>query len=108
MTKQNFHTNYPDNNGFFGQYGGQFIPPQLKPAMDEVLKAYEDAKKHYADLKQKEATYASELAVVSLFKEAPVDQPPSVKKDIPVVPAPAPEATPESSSDGVLEETHAY
>jgi len=71
-------------------------------------KAYEDAKKHYADLKQKEATYASELAVVSLFKEAPVDQPPSVKKDIPVVPAPAPEATPESSSDGVLEETHAY
>ena len=56
MTKQNFHTNYPDNNGFFGQYGGQFIPPQLKPAMDEVLKAYEDAKndpsfqKEYEDL----------------------------------------------------------
>ena len=56
MTKQNFHTNYPDNNGFFGQYGGQFIPPQLKPAMDEVLKAYEEAKndpsfqKEYDDL----------------------------------------------------------
>jgi tryptophan synthase beta chain len=56
MTKQNFHTNYPDNNGFFGQYGGQFIPPQLKPAMDEVLQAYEEAKndpsfqKEYDDL----------------------------------------------------------
>lgn len=25
----------PNEDGFFGQYGGQFIPPHLKEAMDE-------------------------------------------------------------------------
>lgn len=31
----------PDENGFFGRYGGQFIPPHLKEAMDEINQAYE-------------------------------------------------------------------
>lgn len=71
-------------------------------------KAYEDAKKHYAELKQKDATFASELAVVSLFKEASIGQIQSGTKDIPVVsvppPASAPEAIPEATSEGMLEE----
>ena len=37
--------NQPDKKGFFGEYGGQFVPPELKTALDEVAKAYEEAKK---------------------------------------------------------------
>lgn len=32
----------PDNQGFFGEYGGQSIPPELKAIMDEINQAYED------------------------------------------------------------------
>jgi tryptophan synthase beta chain len=32
----------PDNQGFFGEYGGQIIPPELKGAMDEINLAYEE------------------------------------------------------------------
>ena len=30
----------PNEDGFFGEYGGQFIPPHLKEAMDEINIAY--------------------------------------------------------------------
>lgn len=43
MTEVNFNTylkNYPDKNGFFGPYGGAYIPDELKTAMDEVTEAY--------------------------------------------------------------------
>lgn len=32
----------PNTDGFFGQYGGQFIPPHLKKAMDDINTAYEE------------------------------------------------------------------
>ncbi|MEI7750039.1 MAG: tryptophan synthase subunit beta [Candidatus Moraniibacteriota bacterium] len=34
----------PDSKGYFGEYGGQLIPPELKQAIDEVAAAYEEAK----------------------------------------------------------------
>jgi tryptophan synthase beta chain len=34
----------PNADGFFGEYGGQFVPPQLKTALEEVATAYEQAK----------------------------------------------------------------
>jgi len=34
----------PNADGFFGEYGGQFVPPQLKTALEEVTTAYEQAK----------------------------------------------------------------
>lgn len=34
-----------NKKGFFGEYGGQFIPEHLKPAIDEVEKEFEKAKK---------------------------------------------------------------
>lgn len=34
----------PNNKGFFGEYGGQFVPEQLKNALSEVTKAYEKLK----------------------------------------------------------------
>jgi tryptophan synthase beta chain len=37
--------NQPDKKGFFGEYGGQFVPAELKTALDEVAEAYAEAKK---------------------------------------------------------------
>ena len=31
---------YPDANGYFGKYGGAYISPELKAAMDEITEAY--------------------------------------------------------------------
>ena len=31
---------YPDENGFFGKYGGSYIPPELQKAMEEITQAY--------------------------------------------------------------------
>ena len=39
----NFDTyfkNYPDDKGFFGPYGGCYIEPKLKAAMEEITQAY--------------------------------------------------------------------
>ncbi|MBQ3133756.1 MAG: tryptophan synthase subunit beta [Clostridia bacterium] len=32
--------NYPDENGFFGKYGGSYVSPELQKAMDEITEAY--------------------------------------------------------------------
>lgn len=32
--------NYPDQNGYFGKYGGSYIPENLQKAMDEITEAY--------------------------------------------------------------------
>jgi tryptophan synthase beta chain len=34
----------PDNRGYFGNYGGRFVPETLIPALDELTAAYEGAK----------------------------------------------------------------
>ncbi len=31
----------PDKNGYFGEYGGQIVPPELKAIMDQISEAYE-------------------------------------------------------------------
>ena len=39
----NFDTylkNYPDENGYFGKYGGAYVSPELKKAMDQINEAY--------------------------------------------------------------------
>ena len=38
-------TDLPDEKGFFGEYGGRFVPPPLEPIMKEIEDAYEDIKK---------------------------------------------------------------
>lgn len=35
-----YFRNYPDRNGYFGKYGGCYIPEELKKAMDEITEAY--------------------------------------------------------------------
>lgn len=34
----------PDNRGYFGTYGGRFVPETLVPALDELTAAYEEVK----------------------------------------------------------------
>lgn len=33
----------PDSRGYYGEYGGKFVPEMLMPALDELEKAYADA-----------------------------------------------------------------
>lgn len=35
-----YFKNYPDENGYFGKYGGQYIAPELVDAMKEITEAY--------------------------------------------------------------------
>lgn len=35
-----YFKNYPDENGFFGKYGGSYIPEELQEAMNEITVAY--------------------------------------------------------------------
>ena len=35
-----YFKNYPDQNGYFGRYGGSYIPEELKQAMEEITQAY--------------------------------------------------------------------
>ena len=36
----NYFKHYPDGNGYFGKYGGAYIPDELKAAMQEITEAY--------------------------------------------------------------------
>lgn len=43
-TEVNFNTylkDYPNQEGFFGPYGGAYLPPQLVPAFEEINEAYQ-------------------------------------------------------------------
>ena len=35
-----YFKNYPDEKGFYGNYGGAYIPDELRKAMDEITEAY--------------------------------------------------------------------
>lgn len=40
MEFDTYFKNYPDEKGYFGKYGGSYIPPELQAAMDEITDAY--------------------------------------------------------------------
>jgi tryptophan synthase beta chain len=45
-SKQQFqHYNFPDKNGYFGKYGGRFVPETLMQALFELDELYRDAKR---------------------------------------------------------------
>jgi tryptophan synthase beta chain len=43
--KQLQRTTYPDTYGYFGKYGGRFVPETLMPALFELEKLYKNAKR---------------------------------------------------------------
>ncbi|WP_345993010.1 tryptophan synthase subunit beta [Sulfurimonas sp. HSL-1716] len=42
--KQSYLESHPDEKGFFGKYGGSFIPPVLEGPFAEITKAYKELK----------------------------------------------------------------
>jgi tryptophan synthase beta chain len=40
---QTHATNVPDQRGYYGDFGGRFVPETLMPALDELTAAYEEA-----------------------------------------------------------------
>ena len=45
MIINSFDCAMPDENGYFGEYGGSFIPPQLQEIMGDITKAYLEIRK---------------------------------------------------------------
>ena len=49
----------PDKQGYFGEYGGQLIPPELKAIMDGINEAYEEVRKTAAFQEELSDLYAN-------------------------------------------------
>lgn len=45
MTEKKNFAQMPDERGYFGDYGGQVVPPFLKEVMDQINTAYEEIRK---------------------------------------------------------------
>ncbi len=45
MNNSNYKINHPDKDGYFGKYGGQFIPDSLKQIFNEIYVEYKKIKK---------------------------------------------------------------
>ena len=45
MAQNMFDCPLPDEKGYFGEYGGAFIPPQLQSIMDEITTSYMEIRK---------------------------------------------------------------
>ncbi len=56
MTKDLNHIEMPNKEGFFGDYGGSFIPPELEKVLAEIASAYEKI--------TKEESFHSELQML--------------------------------------------
>ncbi|MBN2838964.1 MAG: tryptophan synthase subunit beta, partial [Fusobacteriaceae bacterium] len=41
--KKRFNSELPNENGYFGEYGGSFIPPDLEKIMKEISTEYQKA-----------------------------------------------------------------
>ncbi len=62
---------YPDEKGFFGKFGGSFIPPQLEQPFEEIKKAYEEiknSKQFIEDLKYVRKHYQGRPTPISFAK----------------------------------------
>lgn len=63
--------NMPDANGFFGKFGGSFIPPELEKPFEEIKKAYEELKnspKFIEELKYVRKHYQGRPTPISFAK----------------------------------------
>ena len=55
--KNTFHHQLPDDKGFFGEYGGAFIPPELQGVMDEITSEYKNIIEQESFLEELAALY---------------------------------------------------
>lgn len=43
LSAEGSHTqSYPDANGYFGQFGGNYYPPEVRPALEELASTYQE------------------------------------------------------------------
>jgi len=56
MNKNNINNTVPDENGFFGKYGGKFLPPELEEPFVEIIESYNKIKS--------DATFINELRYI--------------------------------------------
>jgi len=64
-------TNVPDERGYFGAYGGRFVPETLMPALDELTAAYHEALRDpafQAELMHLQQTYTGRPTPVTYAK----------------------------------------
>jgi len=52
-----FRHDLPDDKGFFGEYGGAFLPPELQSVMDEITSAYKNIVQEQSFLDELAALY---------------------------------------------------
>ena len=45
MLKKNSYSNWPDEKGYFGKFGGRYVAETLMPLIMEVEKTYSEIKK---------------------------------------------------------------
>jgi len=57
MATNIFNCELPNDEGYFGEYGGSFIPPELQVIMDQVTKAYEEIRQDPEFLKELSELY---------------------------------------------------
>jgi tryptophan synthase beta chain len=57
MPKNIFNCPLPDEKGYFGEYGGAFIPPQLQSIMDEITASYEEIRQNQEFLEELTSLY---------------------------------------------------
>ena len=64
----------PNEKGFFGKFGGSFIPPALEKPFEEIKKAYEELKKSpqfIEELKYVRKHYQGRPTPISFAKNLP-------------------------------------
>ncbi|PJF41170.1 MAG: tryptophan synthase subunit beta [Chloroflexi bacterium] len=64
-------TNVPDERGYFGEFGGRFVPETLMPALDELTAAYHEAMRDpdfQHELEQLQTTYTGRPTPVTYAK----------------------------------------
>ncbi len=44
MKEKSYLASQPDEKGYFGHYGGAYIPPQLEEAFKEINEAYDNSR----------------------------------------------------------------
>lgn len=57
MTSRVKSMELPDDKGYFGPYGGSFVPPQLQSVLDEITDAYMKIKNEEGFLSELQSLY---------------------------------------------------
>jgi len=57
MAKNIFNCPLPDEKGYFGEYGGSFIPPELQVIIDEITAAYAEIRTQPSFLEELSSLY---------------------------------------------------